>query len=341
MSDFFFSQKVTASLYSIFAIGNKDIFSENESGFFFSEGEGKPSVAVLGKDFVYEDGRAVGGTATVAVALDDGDPVFQARLYNTTLGSFDGLTEKQQIAKIFSGNDYLSGNAFLATDDILLGGRGSDVISGGLGNDRINGGSGVDEMFGNAGNDIFYVYNRGDKVFEVKGEGIDLVKSSINYSLEGQDLEKLTLIGARSINGIGNELNNTISGNSGANNIRGEGGNDRIVGGLGRDVLHGGEGTDTFIFKSSADSGVGLANRDYIMDFKANIDKIDLHSIGGIQAFTFIGSDAFSHQAYEVHARASAGSTLVEGDIDGNGTADFQVVLKDMTDVLHAFDFVL
>jgi hypothetical protein len=57
-------------------------------------------------------------------------------------------------------------------------------------------------------------------------------------------------------------------------------------------------------------------------------------------AFDFIGSAAFSHTAGEVHQSFSGLNTLIAGDVDGNGTQDFQILLTG-THTLHGSDFNL
>ena len=141
----------------------------------------------------------------------------------------------------------------LGGDDILNGGAGDDTLYGGAGNDILSGGAGADMMVGGAGNDTYFVDDIGDKVIEKKGEGIDLVVSTISYTL-GANLENLSLSGVADITGTGNSLNNTINGNAGNNILNGGGGNDilfgrsgndTLIGGSGSDVLDGGDGMDT------------------------------------------------------------------------------------------------
>ena len=43
------------------------------------------------------------------------------------------------------------------------------------------------------------------------------------------------------------------------------------------------------------------------------------------QAFNFVGVANFSGVAGELHAIFSGANTIVEGDVDGNKTADFQI----------------
>ena len=52
----------------------------------------------------------------------------------------------------------------------------------------------------------------------------------------GSQVENLTLTGRAAVNGIGNNLANTITGNTGNNFLNGMGGADRLAGGKGNDV---------------------------------------------------------------------------------------------------------
>ena len=61
---------------------------------------------------------------------------------------------------------------------------------------------------------------------------------------------------------------------------------------------------------------------------------------GGDQAFGFIGTAAFSSTAGELRYATAQGNALVVGDVNGDGTPDFAILVKDVTN-LTAGEFVL
>ena len=70
-----------------------------------------------------------------------------------------------------------------------------------------------------------------------------------------------------------------------------------------------------------------------ITDFDGN-DRIDLSAIdarsgtAGNQAFTFLGTSAFTGTAGQLHYSQVGGNTLVSGDTNGDQVADFAVQLS-------------
>ena len=94
------------------------------------------------------------------------------------------------------------------------------------------------------------VHSAGDQVIENAGEGTDLVRSSAGHAL-ADNVENLTLTGARAVNGTGNGAANVITGNS-AGNV--------IIGGGGADTLTGAGGADGFQFAVLSDSAPGAAD---------------------------------------------------------------------------------
>ena len=73
---------------------------------------------------------------------------------------------------------------------------------------------------------------------------------------------------------------------------------------------------------------------DRITDFVQIVERIDLRGIdantgtAGDQAFSFIGTAAFSATAGELRYAFDGTDTWVQGDVDGDGVADFEIVLS-------------
>lgn len=235
----------------------------------------------------------------------------------------------------------LSGNELANT---IIGLDGNDTLNGGAGNDVLNGKGGTDTMRGGTGNDIYHVDNPGDIVIEALGEGSDTIYASANYTLAaGSEIEFLRAnAGATGLVLSGNELanrvigltgNDTLNGGAGDDVINGGAGNDVLTGGAGLDTLIGGTGADRFVFANLFETTVAASGRDRIRDFSSlEGDKIDLRLIDAItnqtgdQAFTFIGSAAFSGKAGELHYAQTGANTLISGDVNGDRVADFSIL---------------
>jgi Ca2+-binding RTX toxin-like protein len=126
-------------------------------------------------------------------------------------------------------------------DDSITGDNNTNVINGGLGNDTIDGAGGIDTMIGGDGSDSYVADVFNDVVTETNvavAGGDDLVNfngTTGTFTL-GANIERLTLNGTATINGAGNGLANTITGNSATNILNGAGGIDTMVGGDGSDA---------------------------------------------------------------------------------------------------------
>ncbi len=162
------------------------------------------------------------------------------------------------------------------------------------------------------------------------------------YALGGNDRITGTATGD-SI--YGNGGNDTINSGQGADQLIGGSGTDVLRGGAGFDRLWGGAGSDYFDFNVRTESSTTLASTDVIKDFDA-YDFIDLSTIdsntkqAGNQNFKFIGSQAFHKIAGELHFVRGADHVLVQGDVNGDGHADFQIKVDGLTTIAR-YDFVL
>jgi Ca2+-binding RTX toxin-like protein len=170
-------------------------------------------------------------------------------------------------------------------------------------------------MAGQGGDDTYDVNDANDRVFESGGGGVDTVRASVGYTLPtGARVEFLRAAAANLTLG-GNEQRDRIFGSSGADTLNGFAGADTLTGGLGPDV-----------FRVSEASHSSPAGPDVVTDFSiAEGDLLDLSLIdanpasGADDAFTFIGSAAFTGVAGQLRAVVAGGVTTVSGDITGDG----------------------
>ena len=133
---------------------------------------------------------------------------------------------------------------------------------------------------------------------------------------------------------IGNAIANVLKGGAGNDTISGGGGNDTLIGGTGVDILTGGDGADTFVF-AAGDSSPAVGRHDQITDFTPGVDHIDLSSMDAISStpasdsFHFIGVSTFDGRAGELnfHYDSALGVTVLQGDTNGDGVADFAIDL--------------
>jgi Ca2+-binding RTX toxin-like protein len=144
----------------------------------------------------------------------------------------------------------------------------------------------------------------------------------------------------------GSQGSDTLSGSNADNTLVGNNVVDFLTGRAGKDSLGGSAGADSFVYLAVTDSAVG-AEADRIVDFShAEGDRIGLSQIdanaaaAGNQAFTFIGTGLYTNTAGKLRYAQSGGNTTIAGDVDGDGTSDFHIVLSG-TIALVAGDFVL
>lgn len=184
--------------------------------------------------------------------------------------------------------------------------------------DLVNDQVGIDDTIqGTDGNDTI-VGTRGDDSLQ-GGKGDDLVQG-----LKGNDF---------------------VGGGQGDDTLIGGKGDDTLHGGIGSDRMIGGNGADVFSFTSITDSTVDKDGRDSIADFHhGQGDMIDLSLIDadantdGDQAFNVVSQ--FSGHAGELVLNQTSFGYNVEGDVNGDGHADFEIAVH-TTGSFDSGDFVL
>ncbi|MDP3165543.1 MAG: calcium-binding protein [Hydrogenophaga sp.] len=187
----------------------------------------------------------------------------------------------------------------------LTGNALSNVLTGNNAANTLDGGAAADVMMGGKGNDLYIVDNQTDTVIENAGEGTDTVQSSVSYSL-GDNVENLILTGTAEA-GMGNELNNKLTGNAASNKLWGGAGNDELDGGAGADILIGGLGNDKYWVDSPDDLVVENAGEGTDTVYAS----VSYALSDNIERLTLIGSD-------NINAIGNAGNNRLEGNAGNN-----------------------
>jgi Ca2+-binding RTX toxin-like protein len=271
------------------------------------------------------------------------------------------------------GDDTLYGGS---GQNRLFGGNGNDTLYGLDGYSQLDGGAGNDllqsniahttRMDGGAGFDTVQIDAADiwlDVTFSFEKKGADIlvgdtavarvkdVECFVFQAGHGNDSLSFT---AANDTAWGNDGNDTLRGNTGDDTLYGGNGDDILSGGLGADILGGGAGADSFVFRTPGESQInplmaaGANGIDHIVDFSSiEGDKIDLSGIDadtGIldnQAFSFIGSDAFTAIGQVRAFVNGSGDTVIEANNRDDLQADMVIILDHYSQQLNAADFIL
>jgi trimeric autotransporter adhesin len=184
-----------------------------------------------------------------------------------TLGAnFENLVLRQSGASI-NGTGNMLNNA-------ITGNMFNNSLAGGAGNDTLDGGTaGADTLRGGVGNDLYLIHVGGVTVIEDLNQGIDSVKSDVNFGL-GVNIENLTLTGTDDISGGGNNLANIIIGNGGDNFLNGGTGDDKMAGGAGNDTYVVDSGKD--VVTEGANQGIDSVQSFVSLALGANLENLHL-----------------------------------------------------------------
>ena len=228
-------------------------------------------------------GRIAGSRAGILGSGGDG-PLTLIN-HGTIIAGPDGVA-------VFGGADednIVNDGRMIGTVDLLSGDDRLDLRNGSL--------RGL--LFGNEGDDTLITDNAKYFLSENADQGVDTVRSTVSYKLS-ENVEQLTLLGRRDINGTGHSDDNTLTGNAGNNILKGLDGSDDLLGNRGNDKLLGGGGEDTFHFRS----GDG---HDVIIDYVHAFDRIELIDWDEIRNF---------HDLIRNHSHEENGNVIFEAGND-------------------------
>jgi Ca2+-binding RTX toxin-like protein len=272
------------------------------------------------------------------------------------------------------------GSAELDSRFVVYGGRGKDSLTGSQNadifffaeerfatGDTVNGGAGYDGMFlrGNYTIDFnapgytglftnienLTLTSASDERY-ARGGGTEFDYNLVLSNAIVKPGETLTVSGAllmaneTMIVDAGAETDGVLSlfGGKASDTLKGGALADLIHGNLGADQLTGNGGADTFRYQGVGESTA--SSLDHILDFEAGVDKIDLSRMdadsnsAGNQAFSWIGSNAFSGSAGQLRAYQDGANWFVEGDTNGDGVADLVIQLTVTGGPLTQGDFL-
>lgn len=314
-------------------------------------GDGK-DVVVIGNGNAGQVDTGKGADKIIAkgwvsqIRADDGDDV--VRIGN---GGADYVRTGDDNDTITLGNGYVQiVNAGEGHDVVTMGKGGASVVKLGGGDDVLTA-----KMFstpqngvrvqGNSGSDTinFEKFNVG-VTFTLDSNGVWQNPGAAGGSLYATGKGFYSETSIENIGGT--NLKDFLTGDNGSNVIGGRQGADTIEGKGGKDLLDVGNDsgtTDILIYTKVTDSGVGAANRDVISQFDISFDKIDLSAIdantstGADDAFLF---SVTPNAANSVWVEVSGSTEFLKGDVDGDGTADFEIELLNVSG-LSAIDLFL
>ncbi len=302
--------------------------------------------------------------------------------YNIVMNDANAIAGQQLIVNAQSlraGEDFtFDGSAETDGKYLVFGGRGVDTLKGGNGgdvfvfadgrwgaSDSVDGGAGRDAVVITAGNGLTHIAFSATSLINIESVSVSNKYTATPGATPSYEfvLHNGNVAAGQTLIVNGSSLLNpsqtfSVDGSAETNgilNLYGGAGSDVLIGGAQADLLYGGGSADTLtggagndVFRYDKVSESNSAGRDGIQDFTLgdliDLSRIDANTtVAGDQAFSFIGNAAFSNTAGELRFENVAGPIwLVQGDTDGNGVSDFEVIVV-VTDAspIVAGDFIL
>lgn len=286
-----------------------------------------------------------------------------------TMVAIEHLGGGSVFADRFYGNDLANDLLADRTDQVLGYGGDDRVQLGSVEGARIDGGTGRDLIL-LTGNTVHLtseglVYSNADHGVTIDLGNSRVIDDGFGFGARLVGFEDVTgtyqadrIIGSAVDNRLsgggaadrlyGRDGNDLLLGDAGDDFLNGDAGADLLVGGTGIDRLTGGADADQFAF-AIGDTGTTLATADRILDFEQGApgfgDRIDLSQIdavpgGSDDAFTFLGTAAFTGAAGEARYQIVSGSTFVYVAADAVAGVDL-VIRIDGELTLTGSDFIL
>ncbi|EJM61988.1 parallel beta-helix repeat (two copies) [Pseudomonas sp. GM50] len=275
------------------------------------------------------DDSMSGGDGNDTYSVDNANDSVIETNSNTVSGGIDSVhsslaayTLGNNVERLYIDSTGAANGTGNALDNTLFAGAGNNVLDGRDGNDTVS--------------------------FERALSGVTVnLSTSAQQNTGGSGLDTLkfveNLTGSAYADSLsGNSAANVLNGGAGNDTLVGGSGNDRLIGGAGTDNLTGGTGADTYAFGALSDMDVG-ALRDVINGFKStegdllDFTGLDAHPLTtAVDAFTFIGSNAFDPADATGQLRFADG--ILYGSVDADATPEFEIQLVGVQD-LHVSDF--
>ncbi|MDT9676931.1 calcium-binding protein, partial [Pseudomonas sp. JV414] len=278
----------------------------------------------------------IGGAGNDTYVVDNiGDVISET---STLAGEFD---------TVLSSIDYTLGSNL---DNLtLVGGANlngtgntlNNMITGNAGDNILDGGIGTDYLLGGTGNDTYIVDNIGDVISETStlaGE-IDTVRASASFVLSA-NLENLELTGTANINGVGNALNNVITGNDGNNQLNGGAGLDTLIGGKGNDDYGLDQAGELALVQENANEGTDTLFVTYAATAQTTID-LNLSNLQNVENVLLLGSGAFTALGNNLNntLTGNTADNVLDGglgaDILIGGTGNDTYIVDNIGDVIR------
>jgi Ca2+-binding RTX toxin-like protein len=318
---------------------------------------GARGIAIGGSATIVNLGTVAGDTSSITVgglAHITNAGTLVGDVFVTTLGGDDIFTNFKKINGVIKNG---------TVDGLIDLGGGADHFNGGAKAETVRDGGGADTYKFGGGNDTYIAVKivgvdgadivdggKGVDTYDVSLLAVGFLTVNLTAHTTAGDVGSDTVTGFENV--IGGNFGCALTGSSAANSLTGGAGIDDFAGLGGRDILTGSFGGDTFHFFSLTDSGTKASARDLITDFTQGgigSDLIDLSTIDaktgagnpGNDVFTFIGVSSFSGTKGELRESYSGGNTIVSGDVNGDGKADFSIALQGHFLLTGAGDFFL